>query len=159
MDDYPEPPADESRRIESTPLGAPQPPFGAVTRALERTAPWTRFLSIVGFIGVVLMIVIGIAAGAIGLMTQRAETTVLMVLYPLMALMYFFPSLYLLQYSKRIGQYVRGGQQLPDLESALEAQRKFWKFAGLMTIVGFALSVVAFAAAVIIGFLARRIDA
>lgn len=164
MDDYADPPP-------PPPPAAPQPPPGdfafpapasslvSVTQLLQETAPWVRFLAIVGFVSVGLMIVVGLGAGAVGLATQQPETVVLMVIYPLMSLLYFFPSLYLLQYARRIKDYVQGGQQLPHLEQAIHAQRRFFKFTGIIVAVSLALSVLVVIAAVVLGVLFSSLDA
>src|SRR3954471_14343410 len=80
--------------------GASAAPFGDVPLLLGATAPWAHFLAIVGFCSVGLLIVVGVLAGAVGSATGRPDLVVLMVVYPLSALIYFFPSLYLLQYAK-----------------------------------------------------------
>jgi hypothetical protein len=138
--------------------GDPPPFLGQVPGLLARTAPWAHLLAIVGFFSVALMILIGIGAGALGLATGRPETAVLMVIYPLSALIYFFPSLYMLQYAKRSRRFGRGGQSLAELESALDAQRKFFKFAGIATVVGLVLGVLTFVGAVLFSLLARASD-
>jgi ABC-type multidrug transport system permease subunit len=157
MDDYGQaPPTAEGGAFGGAPVRPPAPSMNAVATALGRTAPWTQFVSILLFVSVGLMILVGLAAGAVGIATERAETAVFMVVYPLMGLLYFFPALYLLQYSKRIGRYVRGGRQLADLETALDAQRRFWKFVGILAIVWIVVSVVAIAAAFLLATVARR---
>jgi hypothetical protein len=57
-----------------------------------------------------LMLVVAIGAGLAGNRDQSAETAVLVVTYPLFALLYFFPSLYLLRYASRIRDFVAHGQ-------------------------------------------------
>ena len=166
MDD--QPPDPESVQAPLEPVGepalAPDPTagtrdfgparLGAVPALLERTGPWVRFLAVAGFSMVALMMMVGVGAGAIGVATGRVETVMLMVLYPLIALMYFFPSLYLLQYGKRIRRYTQGGFQVADLESALDAQRRFWKAAGVLTIVSVVLSVLVLIVALLIAMMA-----
>jgi hypothetical protein len=138
--------------------GATPPSLGAVPDLLARTAPWAHLLAILGFCGVVLMIVIGMGAGLVGLATGRAETAVLMVIYPLSALLYFFPSLYMLQYAKRCRQFANRGSFLSDLESALDAQRKFWKFSAIAVVVGLGLGMLVFVGAILFSLAARVSD-
>jgi hypothetical protein len=134
------------------------PLLGSAPALLGRTAPWAYLLAIVGFLTVALMIVVGIGAGAVGLATGRAETAILMVIYPLSALIYFFPSLYMLQYAKRSRKFAQGAQSLAELEAALDAQRKFFKFAGIATVVGVALGVLLFVGVMLFSLLARASD-
>src|SRR5688572_11405761 len=136
------------------PAAAPVPvvqtlALGSVPETLARTAPWAHFLAILGFVMVGLMMVAAVGAGMIGVATGRPETAVLSIVYPLTALMYFFPSLYLLQFAKRIRHFVRRGHQLQDLESALDAQRRFWKVAGIIGVATVALSLIVFVVALL----------
>jgi hypothetical protein len=140
------------------PLQPGPPSLGEVPRLLARTAPWAHLLAIVGFVSVALMILVGLGAGAVGLATGRADTAVLMVIYPLSAVVYFFPSLYMLQYAKRSRRFGQGGQSLADLDAALDAQRKFFKFAAIATVAGVALAVLVFAGAVLFSLLAPAVD-
>jgi hypothetical protein len=134
------------------------PPLGAVPGLLGRTAPWAYLLALVGFLSVALMIVVGIGAGAVGLATGRAETAILMAIYPLSALIYFFPSLYMLQYAKRSRKFAQDGQSLAELEAALDALRKFFKFAGIATVLAVAVGVLMFVWGVLLSLLARASD-
>jgi hypothetical protein len=143
---------------ETGPLPPATPSFGAVPGLLARTAPWAHLLAIVGFVSVGLMILVGVGAGAVGLATGRAETAALMAIYPLSALVYFFPSLYMLQYAKRSRRFAQGGQSLAELEAALDAQRRFFKFAAIATVVGVAIGVLVFVGAVLFSILARAVD-
>ncbi len=140
------------------PLLPGTPSLGAVPGLLARTAPWAHLLAVVGFVSVGLMILLGVGAGALGLATGRAETTVLMVIYPLSALVYFFPSLYMLQYAKRSRRFAQGGQSLAELEAALDAQRRFFKFAAIATVVGVVLGGLVFVGVVLFSMLARAVD-
>jgi len=140
------------------PLPPATPSFGGVPGLLARTAPWAHLLAIVGFVSVGLMILVGVGAGAVGLATGRAETAVLMAIYPLSALVYFFPSLYMLQYAKRSRRFAQGGQSLAELEAALDAQRRFFKFAAIATVVGVAIAVLVFVGVVLFSILARAVD-
>jgi hypothetical protein len=175
MDDNPEsgplpdPAADDHSKAEEQsvvpPTPAPvepllpgTPSLGEVPGLLARTAPWAHLLAMVGFVSVALMILVGVGAGAVGLATGRPETAVLMVIYPLSALIYFFPSLYMLQYAKRSRKFAQGGQSLPDLEAALDAQRRFFKFAAIATVAGVALGVLLFVGVVLFSLLARAVD-
>src|SRR5688500_2145353 len=151
------PPPPPDPRVDARPAG-PVFSLSTVTQMLQETAPWVRFLAIVGFASVGLMILVGLGAGILGLATQKPETVVLMVIYPLMSLLYFFPSLYLLQYARRIREYVQGGQQLPHLEQALYAQRKFFKFTGILVAVSLALSVLLFFGVLALGVIFSSMD-
>ena len=120
--------------------------------SLRRTRPWVRFLSIFGFVTAGLMCVIGLIGGAIGLVTQTIETAVLVVYLPL-ALLYVFPSLSLFKYANRIRDFGTNGDAL-QLELALDAQRAFWKFVGVLTLVSLVLMVALLVMAALVGVVA-----
>jgi hypothetical protein len=124
----------------------------AVT-SLLRTRPWVRFMSIVGFVTAGPMALIGLIGVAIGVVTRNVEAAVLAVIYPPFALLYVFPSLYLFKYANRIRDFGSNGDPL-QLELALDAQRAFWKFAGVFTLVSLVLTVVLLVGAVLVGVVA-----
>jgi hypothetical protein len=124
-----------------------------VARILHRTQPWVRLLAICGFAMVGLMLVVAIGAGLAGIATQRVETAVLVVTYPLFALLYFFPSLYLLRYASRIRDFVVDGEPR-QLEFALDAQRAFWKFTGILTLVSLGIAALALMIGLVVGLAA-----
>lgn len=89
-------------------------PTGAVNSEvsviLQRTQPWVRFFAILGFVSAGLMVAIGLLAGTIGIAAGSVETAMFMVIYPLMGVLYVFPSLYLLRYASGIRQLAQSGQ-------------------------------------------------
>lgn len=101
---------------------------------LRQTKPWVRFLSIMGFIGAGMMILGGLIMGVAGAASGRPEMLLLCILYPLLGLLYIFPALFLHRYASRIAEFLLYGQS-EHLDSALEAQKSFWRFSGIMTLV------------------------
>ena len=112
-----------------------------VTAILQGTQPWVRFLSIVGFVSSGVMVLIGLIAGTIGIARGSIETAIMVVLYPLFGVLYIFPSVYLLRYANRIRQFAKNGQE-QDLAGALDAQRSFWRFVGVLTLVSLATGII-----------------
>jgi len=123
-----------------TPVPSDPSGLAIVSVPLQRTQPWVRFLAIMGFIGAGFMVLVGLTAGVAGAATGRIETIGLMIVYPIMAVVYVFPSLFLLRYADRIRSFVASGRE-QDLLGALDAQRSFWKFAGILTIVSIAFGI------------------
>lgn len=123
--------------------------------ALRQTRPWVIFLGVLGFIGVGLMALIGLfgllslAAGGI-----RNSQALILVVYLPVALLYFFPSLFLTRYGARIGGFVRDPSHR-GLEAALTTQKSFWKFVGILTLVILLLYVALIPIGVIAGLLSR----
>jgi len=110
-------------------------------RILEGTRPWVLLLSILGFCMAGLLVLLGVAAGGLGLATRRPETLIFLVTYPLLGLLYVFPSMHLFHYACSIRDFVSSGHE-QHLENALTAQRSFWRFVGVWSIVGAVLTVV-----------------
>jgi hypothetical protein len=108
---------------------------------LRQTQPWVRFLSVLGFIGTALMILAGLFGLLGAAMGGSAELGVMMVAYLLVGLLYFIPTMYLSRYATAINRF-RQGLHVAEMETALEAQKSFWKFVGIVTLVILALYVV-----------------
>ena len=113
---------------------------------LKQTKPWVRFISIVMFVAVGLMVLVAlfmmVGMGFIGNLTGQhggklggfALGAVLGALYLLIALLYFFPGLYLFQYASAIGRMLKH-DQTGGMEQALQKQKSFWKFIGIMLMI------------------------
>ena len=54
--------------------------------------------------------------------------------YVLMAFLYIYPTLKIWKFGTAIGKLVQSGSSA-DLENALDQQRRFWKFIGIMMII------------------------
>ena len=87
-------------------------------------------------LGGIVMIFVGAATGR----PQRNVPAPILVgvLYLFLGALYIFPANYLNRFASRIRSLVAMRRTL-DLEDALEAQRAFWKFCGIMAIVVMAL--------------------
>jgi hypothetical protein len=113
----------------------------AVTaRALEllkQTRPWARLIGVLLWIGAGLMLigaaVLGIVAVAGMRGAQGPEMLLFVGLYVVFSLLYVAPAIYLNRYASRITDTLRTRSE-SQLESALEAQKSFWKFCGITAI-------------------------
>lgn len=124
----------------------------ALAAPLQGTQPWVRFLAVMGFVIAGLMVLFGLAAGVASAAMQRTEMLPVMFMYPIFGVLYVFPSMYLLRYANNIKGFLASGQE-HDLAGALDAQRSFWKFAGILTIVSIVASIAITVFAVGIGIL------
>lgn len=152
------PEADKAQR------SAPQPSDQiATSRAIEllcQTRPWVRMFSMLGFTVIALTLLIGlikiigsaqmIARGHNG--DEAFGIVVRLVAAAAAGLIYFFPSLFLWRYANRIRD-CEVTRSVTDMESALEAQRSFWRFAGIAMIlwIAFVVVVTAFSGLLLIG--------
>ena len=134
-------------------------PVGVSARSMDflrQTRPWVLFLSVLGFIVTGIMVLFGVGFGLLG-MAGGGRGGVAMgagmgLLYIAISAIYFFPALFLWRYGSRIGGLMAGGQ-LQDLENALEAQKSFWRFTGILMAVVIVLYVVVIAGAVVVAAL------
>lgn len=62
-------------------------------------------------------------------------------LYGVFALVYLFPALKLWNYANSIENLMSSGT-VPDLEAALNEQRSFWKYVGILAVILLSLNVV-----------------
>lgn len=113
-----------------------------VAAALAGTRAWVRLLSILGFIGAGFMLLAGIGMAVFGAAVPGAggwqaggAMAAIGLVYICMALLYLMPSMYLWQYGTGIAAYLADPQDA-QLERALQAQRKFWKFTGVLAVIG-----------------------
>lgn len=142
----------------------------AVVDQLRRTRGWVFFLAILAWIGAVflclgglIMVGMGVVAGAAGTLEETADPAiatgglaamgglaVLGAVYFVMAFFYIYPALKLTKYAARIRDLMATPSE-QNLVVALNEQRAFWKFAGIMTLVGMAAYGVFIAIMLIVG--------
>ncbi len=130
--------------------GSAIPPVAV--QLLVQTRPWVRLFGILGFIAIGFM-VLGALFALVASLSTRAGAAVGVVgslVYLVMAGLYVPPVLFLNRYASRITDLERSGAH-QDLEAALAAQKGFWKFMGILTLVGFVLGLLGGIAAVVLG--------
>jgi MFS family permease len=105
---------------------------------LNETGKWGKFLAIVGFIVMGLIVLAGLFAGklfaTLGQTAGMPYAGLIGVFYILIAVLYFFPILYLFNFSSRI----RKALQTKDnqtLDSAFENLKSHYKFMGIFMII------------------------
>jgi hypothetical protein len=118
----------------------------AVVDQLARTKGWTRLFSVLMWIGAsflilggIAMIFLGVFAGSMA--SEMAEQLAaiggavgLGVVYFLMAFFYIYPALKLGGYSSRITELMNVPSEA-NLVAALNEQRAFWKYIGILTVI------------------------
>ncbi len=120
---------------------------------LNETRKWTLFLAIVGFIGMALMLLAGIFYTFV-MSVAHAPLPVKMVtgiMMLVMAIVYFFPVLYLYKFSVISKQAILGNSQ-QDLTIAFRYLNLFFRYWGIVTIVMLLLYVLIFIVGFIVGF-------
>lgn len=107
---------------------------------LLETVRWTKFIAIVGFVflGLLLLGALGMGSG----ITAMSEFSglgssfgvAMMIVYLLVALLYFFPIFYLYKYSMLIKPAIQTSNQ-EQFNLALSYQRRMYKFIGVLFLV------------------------
>lgn len=129
---------------------------------LNQTRPWVRFLSIMVFLGAALMALggLGLAAAMMvgGLGASGARTPfgavagggVLGFFYLMMACLYVAPAVFMSRYAGAIKQ-LKETCSADALEEALKHQKSFWRFMGILTVIGLVIFVLFLGIAVVAG--------
>jgi hypothetical protein len=122
---------------------------------LSETARWAKFLSIMGFIGCALLVLCGIFfASAFSTFDRRYGTydspsmtstvgPMMMVIYILIAIVYFFPCLFLLRFSNKMKTALATDDQA-DLTKSFQNLKVMFRYVGILTIIVLSLWVLAF---------------
>lgn len=124
---------------------------------LRRTKGWVMFLAVLGYIGSGLMLFCGlmmvVAGGALGAAAESGlplSFSALGFIYIAFTALYIYPCVKLHQYARGIKALLSSGATI-DLETALDKQRAFWKFCGILAIVIFSIYALIFIFAIIGG--------
>lgn len=105
---------------------------------LAETAKWAKFLAIIGFIFIALIVLVGIFAGT--LMATTFDATGMLsggfftFFYILMSLIYFFPCWYLYKFASSMQNALKLDDQ-QQLTTSFMNLKSCFKFVGIFTIV------------------------
>jgi len=134
---------------------------------LVEAAKWAKFIAIMGFIGIGIMVVFGMFFGTIMGMVSRlegSETTlpsffggIITVVYILLALLYFFPVKYLYDFSSKVKRAVELSDQDLFSEGILKL-KSHYKYIGILMIVMLALYIVGIIISIIVGVAAAAMS-
>jgi hypothetical protein len=111
---------------------------------LKETAKWAFFLSIMGFIGIAFIIVLGVFSGVIFKAIPQTAlipfdlSLVLTVTCLIVAVLYFFPAYYLLRFSNKMKRALASKDD-EILADAFEVLKSHYKFIGVFTIITLSL--------------------
>ena len=132
---------------------------GASSGFLKETSRWAKFLSIVGFVMVGLMILISLSIIGLGSSNALLEASLqnagysspmmVGVIYLVMAVVSIFPYLYLFQFGSRMKAALDASDQ-DALNSAFSNLKSCFKFVGVFTIIMLAFLILAFAVMIVV---------
>ena len=125
---------------------------------LKETSTWTYFLSILGFVGIGLMVLGGLFFSVLlSLMPggnpyegMGIDMSYFGFIYIVIALFYFFPVFYLFNFSRKMKRALNSNSN-DQLTAAFSNLKSHYKFIGIFTIVIFSLYVLIFVFAMIAG--------
>jgi len=145
---------DESFAFESAASGGDAAGDAVVTdamlAALAATRPWVRLVSVLLFIGAGLGLLAAlISMLAVGHAPGGPPAVLVGGIQVLACLLYLVPAWYLSHYAGALGSFLQDGA-VAELEAALDHQKSFWKFVGILTLISIVLAVVGIAAAILI---------
>ncbi|MEE4117131.1 MAG: hypothetical protein V2I37_13240 [Marinilabiliaceae bacterium] len=114
--------------------------------SLNEIRKWTMFFTVMGFIGIGIMLMAGIFMGVIfsatGMFTDQTFPAgvgiAISLLYIVIAAVYFFPVFYLLKFSTKTKKAIEEKND-EELASSVGFLKSHYKFVGIMTIVFLAL--------------------
>lgn len=106
---------------------------------LNTTAKWAKFLAIVGFVMIGFLFLLGIFVFAMGaafssIFKTELRPGVFGVMYFVMALIYYFPVMYLYKFSNKMERAVTSTDNQAFTES-FSALKSHYKYIGILTIV------------------------
>lgn len=116
---------------------------------LREISKWTFFFSILGFIGIAFLFLVAILMGTVyapmlNMMGQQqgvdSISLVVMIVYLIMALLYFMPVLYLYKFSRKM-KLALVNKNDDILADAFENLKSHYKFIGVLTIIMLSLYV------------------
>ena len=148
------------REVSDTNVNKNKALLNYIMNSLRATKPWTRFLSILGFIGTGLTILVGlglmVGGNLIPMPPEAPPLAYLGIFYILTSVFYLVPSIWLSKYSSAITSFLKGGDAV-QLGNAIAYQKSFWKFVGIMVLVSIVIAILGIIAAILIPtFLAFR---
>ncbi len=122
---------------------------------LNQTRKWTMFLSVLGFVGVGFMILIGLVLMFMGpAMSQQIPSSVpfkigyLGIIYLILGAVYFIPIYYLFTFSNKMRNALYAND-MDILTSAFKYLRNYYRFIGVLVIVLISLYILIMLAVVI----------
>jgi len=117
---------------------------------LDTTRKWTMFLAILGFVGLGLMLILGLLAGSFmsafsskmsgmeGMESARAvggvASVFVFIILLVVAVIYFFPLLFLFRFSRHTAKAV-ANVDANELQLGLKNLKSYWKYMGILIIV------------------------
>jgi hypothetical protein len=112
---------------------------------LGDTARWAKFLSILGFIFIGLMVIMAFSIGVImskftsqlndsSAVASALPSAIFTFIFLVFAVLYFFPTLFLYRFATRMQMAIRNNDQ-PQLIGSFRSLKSCFRFIGILTII------------------------
>lgn len=110
-----------------------------INNYLLETSKWGKFLAIIGFVGMGIMILVAISIMSGSSQLSRMPGVnfpmgILGLVYIVIAVLYYFPIIYLYRFSIRMKQGI-SSNDLPSITAGFSNLKSLFKFMGIFTIV------------------------
>jgi hypothetical protein len=119
------------------------------TGYLGDTARWGKFFSIVGFIFCGLLVLAALLVGTLlsdvfdRMGTNNFPAGIFAIIYLVIAILYFFPCLYLFRFSTNMSRALRNNDQ-SELNRSFKNLKSCYKYIGILTIIYLGLIILVF---------------
>ena len=124
-----------------------------IMNSVRATRPWTRFLSILGFIGIGIIVLLGLGimvGGNFIPISPKAPPLIYLGIFCILIIVFLLvPSIWLSKYSSAIDSFLKGGDSV-QLGNAIAYQKSFWKFIGILVLVFIIIAILGILAAILI---------
>ena len=118
---------------------------------LKETAPWMKFIGIVGLIMCLILVLISIiiliapldASNVYTNMLSNGMKIFLAMIYIVISIILMVPNLYLISYSTRIKNYIKTNN-ITSLEKAFSSQKSLYIYVGVLTIIQLSFTSIVF---------------
>jgi hypothetical protein len=131
---------------------------------LKEIAKWARFLGILGLVGCGLLVLLGLLFSMIpgmakamnsngGAMASAGSPIMMSVIYILMALLYYFPAMYLYKFAKNMRNALDLGGEA-ETTKAFEYLKSHYKFLGILMAIVLGLYALIFVVGILVATMA-----
>jgi hypothetical protein len=116
---------------------------------LDTTRKWTMFLAILGFIGIGVLLAVGLFTGVFLSVFNKGDTAtsypgwLVFVIIVTTSILYFFPMLFIFRFSKFIKVVIKTHDS-EELKKAFKNLRSYFTYIGILVIAALVIYVIAF---------------
>lgn len=101
---------------------------------LAQTKTWVRFLAVLGFIGTGFMVLMFVISTMADVRVGAPGPMELVIMTPFFLLFCLIPSLLMWNYANQIGSFLKGSSPA-TFSAAITAQKSFWKYVGILSLI------------------------